>query len=75
MSSKKTLKIVVKSEVTTATSKKRTRGKDSVDDKSDAEDDNAHIRLASAVKSEVKSDVKSEVSEMPAKKRKRGNDD
>jgi hypothetical protein len=80
MSSKKTAKIVVKSEVTTVTSKKRKRGKD---DGSDAEDD-AIIRSTSAVKMEesavtavnsVKSEVKSEVTEMPAKKRKRGNRD
>jgi hypothetical protein len=70
MSSKKTSKIVVKSEVTTTISKKRKRGKDSDGDGSDADDDDAHVRLACAVKKE-----KSEVTETLAKKRKRGNGD
>jgi hypothetical protein len=42
MSSKKISTIVVKSEVTTVTAKKRKRGKDSDDDEIGAEDDNAH---------------------------------
>jgi hypothetical protein len=76
MSSKKTAKIVVKSEVTTVTPKKRKRGKESDGDGSDAEDNDVQIPLASAVKTEKKSEVKSEVkSEMIAKKRKRGDGD
>jgi hypothetical protein len=70
MSSKKTSKIEVKSEVTSVASKKRKRGKDSNNDAIDVP--------ASAVKkdkSEVKPAVKLEVIEMPAKKRKRGNGD
>ena len=49
MSSKKTAKTVVKSEVVTVTSKKRKRGKDSDGDNSDAEDEEVHIRLANAM--------------------------
>jgi len=50
MSSKKTSKIVVKSEGTTMTSKKRKRSKKSDGDGSDAEEEDTHIRVASAVK-------------------------
>jgi hypothetical protein len=78
MSSKKTSKIVVKSEVTTVASKKRKRGKEKNDHGSVAEGDDARIQSASAVKkekSEVKSEVKPEVNEMPAKKRMRDNGD
>jgi hypothetical protein len=57
MSSKKTSKIVVKSEMLTMNSKKCKRGNDSDDDNNNAEDDNAHTRLAGVVKSEVKSEV------------------
>jgi hypothetical protein len=72
MSSKKTTKVVVKSEGTIMTYKKRKRGKESDGDGSDADDNNnALIHAASAVKQE-KSEVKSEVS---AKKLKRGSID
>jgi hypothetical protein len=75
MSSKKTSKIVVKSEVTTVTSKKRKRGKEIDGDDADAGDNVPSLLLASAVK-KVKPEVKLEVtSELPAKKRKRGNGD
>jgi hypothetical protein len=59
MSSKKTAKIVVKSEMTTAViSKKHKRGKESDGVGSDADEDDAQIRLASEVKKE-ESEVKS----------------
>jgi hypothetical protein len=61
MSSKKTAKIVVKSEVTTVKMETRKRSNESDDADSDAENDDARIRSASAVKkgkSEVKSEVK-----------------
>jgi hypothetical protein len=55
MSSGKTSKVVVKSEVTTEKSKKRKRSKENDGDSSDAEED-AQIRLASEVK-KAKSEV------------------
>jgi hypothetical protein len=64
MSSKKTPKIVVKSEVTTATSKKRKRGKESDDNGSGDKGDETHVRPASTVKKEI-SEVKSEQTTTP----------